>query len=95
MNPGNGNPAPYPASGSAYDEFAWFNVLASVMSVQPLSNCVSAPGGNVIVKLPFPGNGQSRIWHCPSAFGGNTLADWSGGAACAGRYRLFQLCDEY
>src|SRR6266705_24838 len=58
-------------AGSPNDEFAWFNVLASVMSVQPLSNYFNAPGGNFQVKMPFPGNSQSRIWECPSAFSGD------------------------
>src|SRR5262245_23952553 len=41
--------------GSPNDEFAWFNVLASVMADKPLSNYWAAPGGNPFIKLPFPG----------------------------------------
>jgi prepilin-type N-terminal cleavage/methylation domain-containing protein/prepilin-type processing-associated H-X9-DG protein len=59
--------------GSPNDEFAWFNVLASVMSVQPLSNHFNAGGGNIFDKMPFPNNRHSRIWHCPSAYGGDTV----------------------
>jgi len=88
-NDGTQGLAPYPYQGSAMDQYAWFNVLASTMSVLPLSNYPGMPGGNVVVKYPFPGNAQSRIWHCPSAWGGDTLAAWSGGAACAGQYGFF------
>ena len=53
--------------GSPNDEFAWFNVLASVMADQPLSNYFNGPGGKPPEKLPFPGK-KGKIWHCPSAY---------------------------
>src|SRR5262249_445401 len=37
----------------------------------PLSNCFNDLGGNYFDKLPFPGNGQSKIWHCPSCYTGD------------------------
>jgi len=51
--------------GSPNDEFAWFNVLPTVMADHPLSEYWSLPGGNPPLKLPFPG-GKGKIWHCPS-----------------------------
>jgi prepilin-type N-terminal cleavage/methylation domain-containing protein/prepilin-type processing-associated H-X9-DG protein len=65
-------------TGSPNDEFAWFNVIASVMSVQTLSNCFNAPGGNSQAKMPFPNNSQSRIWECPSAFAGDPAGAFAG-----------------
>src|SRR5882757_11022902 len=53
--------------GSPNDEFAWFNVLASVMADQPLSNYFNMPGGSTLDKLPFPSR-KGKIWHCPSAY---------------------------
>jgi prepilin-type processing-associated H-X9-DG protein len=52
--------------GSPNDEYAWFNVLASVMADQPLSNYFNLPGGNPPAKLPFPG-AKGKVWHCPAA----------------------------
>jgi len=54
--------------GSPNDEFAWFNVLASVMADKPLSNYFAQPGGDYTAKLPFPGK-NGKIWHCPAAYG--------------------------
>jgi len=62
--------------GSPRDEYAWFNVLASVMADKPLSNYFDLPGGNYIEKLPFPTK-SGRIWHCPSAYAGDTVDVWS------------------
>src|SRR3954466_7198406 len=67
--------------GSPNDDYAWFNVLASVMSVQPLSNCFNAPGGNSQLKLPFPNNSQSKIWECPSAYSGDPASAFVAGGA--------------
>ena len=53
--------------GSPNDPYAWFNVLASVMADQPLSNYFNLSGGNTEDKLPFPGR-KGKIWHCPSAY---------------------------
>jgi prepilin-type processing-associated H-X9-DG protein len=54
--------------GSPNDVSAWFNALPSSVGDQPLSvyyNLVGAPK----VKMPYPGNGVGKIWHCPVAKG--------------------------
>jgi prepilin-type N-terminal cleavage/methylation domain-containing protein/prepilin-type processing-associated H-X9-DG protein len=53
--------------GSPNDDNAWFNVLPGVVADHPLSDYYNRPGGNAQLKLPFPGNGVGKIWHCPSA----------------------------
>ncbi len=55
------------AEGSPNDEFAWFNVLASVMADKPLSNYFHTPIGATEDKMPFPTR-KGKIWHCPSAY---------------------------
>lgn len=52
--------------GSPNDDYAWFNVIPSVMADHPLSNYWAQPGGNAQFKLPFP-NGKGKIWHCTAA----------------------------
>src|SRR5438874_7555643 len=52
--------------GSPNDEYAWFNVLPSVMADRPLSNYFALPGGVPSAKMPYPG-GAGKIWHCPAA----------------------------
>ncbi len=54
--------------GSPNDDYAWFNVIPSVMADHPLSNYVAQPGGVATTKLPFP-NGKGKIWHCTTAIG--------------------------
>src|SRR5450759_602412 len=53
--------------GSPNDDNAWFNVLPGVVADHPFSYYYNLPGGYPQVKLPFPGNGVGKIWHCPSA----------------------------
>ncbi|HTY86269.1 MAG TPA: type II secretion system protein [Candidatus Acidoferrum sp.] len=53
--------------GSPTDQYAWFNVIPPAMGEQPLSYYYNQPGANAQKKLPFPGNGQGKIWHCPAA----------------------------
>ena len=89
-NTGSGGAAPYPAQGSPLDDYAWFNVLASVMADHPLSNYVSLPGGNTQEKLPFPGK-TGKIWHCPTAAsiaGSEPASDWLQGGGCG----FFSYC---
>ena len=40
------------------------------MADKPLSNYFAQVGGNYEEKLPFPGK-NGKIWHCPSAYGGD------------------------
>ena len=64
--------------GSPQDEYAWFNVLPSVMADKPLSHYFNLPGGNAQLKFPFPG-GAGKIWHCPMANGqGDTFLQGGG-----------------
>lgn len=65
--------------GSPNDEFAWFNILASLMADKPLSNYYAMSGGVPANKLPFPGK-NGRIWHCPSAYGNPNDPFLQGGA---------------
>src|SRR5438876_11658873 len=85
-NTGSSGAPPYPAQGSPLDDYAWFNVLPSVMADHPLSNYVSQPGGNVFAKLPFPG-GVGKIWHCPSCVSDQS-DPFIGGGACG----FFSYC---
>ena len=76
--------------GSPNDDYAWFNVLASVMADRPLSNYFAQPGGNMQEKLPFPGK-NGKIWHCPTAAsiaGSESSGDWLGGGGCG----FFSYC---
>jgi len=66
--------------GSPNDDNAWFNVLGSLIGDQPLSNYWNAAGGNVLLKLPFPG-GRGKIWHCPSAYSGDSAGAFVSGGA--------------
>jgi len=66
-NTGTSGAAPYPAQGSPVDDYAWFNVLPSVMADKPLSyyfNLTTPPQPQL--RMPFPG-GVGKIWQCPSA----------------------------
>ena len=53
--------------GSPNDDYAWFNVLPPVVADRSFSTYYNTVGGNAQVKLPFPGNGVGKIWHCPAA----------------------------
>ena len=56
-------------TGHPTDPNAWFNVLPSYISQQPLSNSWNGGSGDFAVNsgtYPFPG-GKGKIWHCPSA----------------------------
>ena len=54
-------------SGSPDDEYAWFNVLPSVMGdSKTLSYYFHQPGGNAHLKFPFPDNNLGKLWKCPS-----------------------------
>ena len=57
--------------GGPNDEFAWFNVLPSVMADKQLSyyyNLNLPPPNNAPrLRFPFPENGIGKLWHCPSA----------------------------
>jgi prepilin-type N-terminal cleavage/methylation domain-containing protein/prepilin-type processing-associated H-X9-DG protein len=55
-----------PPSGTPNDPYAWFNAVPPNMAERCLSNYYADPGGNMRLKMPFPG-GKGKIWHCPSA----------------------------
>ena len=55
--------------GSPQDPYAWFNTLPPAVAEKTLAAFYTAPGGNVFAKMPFPNNGQGKMWHCPSAQG--------------------------
>jgi prepilin-type N-terminal cleavage/methylation domain-containing protein len=58
----------WPLSGTPDDQFAWFNVVPPYMSLKQLTWYYHLPGGNPILKMPFPGaTNASKIWECPSA----------------------------
>ncbi len=65
----NAMPGIYPGAGpdgTPDDLSAWFNLLPPNVAERRLTDYFHDPGGNVMLKLPFPG-GKGRIWHCPSA----------------------------
>ncbi len=52
--------------GSPKDEYAWFNVLPPTVGENTLQYYYEQPGPPM-AKMPFPGNGIGKMWHCPSA----------------------------
>ncbi len=54
--------------GSPTDDNAWFNVLPPAVAEKPLSYyyALTTPA-RARDRMPFPNNGQGKIWHCPSA----------------------------
>ena len=75
-------------AGSPLDENAWFNVLPSVMADKQLKAYYQAPGGNVRLKYPFPGNGIGKVWHCPSAKAADSDV-FNGSSGDGGSYGVF------
>lgn len=64
---GMGADGTYPGnSGGPADPNAWFNQLPRLVAERSLDEYMQEPGGNMRLKLPFPG-GRGKIWHCPSA----------------------------
>jgi prepilin-type N-terminal cleavage/methylation domain-containing protein/prepilin-type processing-associated H-X9-DG protein len=53
-------------TGDPTDLHAWFNLLPPNLAERRLIDYFNDPGGNVMLKLPFPG-GKGKIWHCSSA----------------------------
>jgi prepilin-type N-terminal cleavage/methylation domain-containing protein len=53
-------------SGDHADPNAWFNLLPPYVAERTLIDYFNDPGGNFMIKIPFPG-GKGKIWHCPSA----------------------------
>jgi prepilin-type N-terminal cleavage/methylation domain-containing protein len=70
-------------SGDHADPNAWFNLLPQLVADRALVDYYSDPPPNTpSLKLPFPGNGKGKIWHCPSAkMSEGDLAILSGGGA--------------
>jgi hypothetical protein len=59
----------YPGAGTDgnhADANAWFNLLPQMVGDRTLNEYWNEPGGNMALKLPFPG-GKGKIWHCPAA----------------------------
>jgi len=83
----DGIPADAPA-GTPQDRAAWFNTLPQLVGDKKLSDYEALPGGNAYNKLPFPGNGIGKIWHCPSATDGGSAANFLG----SGAYGVFSYC---
>jgi prepilin-type N-terminal cleavage/methylation domain-containing protein/prepilin-type processing-associated H-X9-DG protein len=52
-------------AGTPNDPSAWFNLLPQLVADQPLSYYYNLSGPPQ-KKLPFPGNGIGKIWHCPA-----------------------------
>ena len=74
--------------GSPQDTAAWFNTLPQLVGDHPLSYYVTLPGGKTYKKLPFPGNGIGKIWHCPTATDGGSADIFLQGVA----YGVFSYC---
>jgi len=70
----------YPGGkGAEADMSEWFNLLPPMVAEKTLYDYSLAPGGNMSLKMPFPGN-NGKIWHCPSAtMSAGDLANLSGG----------------
>jgi prepilin-type N-terminal cleavage/methylation domain-containing protein len=73
--------------GSPGDDYAWFNVLPSVMADRPLSNYVATMTGNTEASLPFP-NGKGKVWHCPAAASDDPTSAFKQ----AGQFGFFSYC---
>jgi prepilin-type N-terminal cleavage/methylation domain-containing protein/prepilin-type processing-associated H-X9-DG protein len=74
----DGAPPDAPA-GTTSDPYAWFNTLPENVAERTLATYVALPGGNFFKKIPFPGNGIGKIWHCPTATGSLTDPFLQGG----------------
>ncbi len=74
--------------GSPQDPYAWFNTLPQLVGDHPLSYYASQPGGNAYRKLPFPGNGIGKIWHCSAATDGGSGSIF----LQSGAYGVFSYC---
>ena len=62
--------------GTPNDPYAWFNTLPGLVGDKPLSYYYGLPG-SYIVKLPFPDNGQGKIFLCPAArYADADLSQW-------------------
>jgi prepilin-type processing-associated H-X9-DG protein len=55
-----------PPAGSPLDPYSWFNLLPPLVADKSLDYYFQLTGAPS-KKLPFPGNGVGKIWHCPSA----------------------------
>lgn len=81
---GMGATGTYPGTapeGTPNDLNAWFNLLPPNVGERRLTDYYNQPGGNMRLKMPFPG-GQGKMWHCPSATMSDTdFAALNGGGA--------------
>lgn len=68
-------------TGDPTDGHAWYNLLPNLVGERTLNEYASQPGGNMRVKMPFPGN-AAKMWHCPAAkMTDNEYTQLSGGGA--------------
>jgi prepilin-type N-terminal cleavage/methylation domain-containing protein/prepilin-type processing-associated H-X9-DG protein len=74
--------------GSPQDTAAWFNALPELVGDRKLSYYKNLPGGNSYNKLPFPGNGIGKIWHCPDVTDGGSGSIFLQGGA----FGVFSYC---
>jgi prepilin-type processing-associated H-X9-DG protein len=79
---------PGPPAGTPQDPAAWFNTLPQLVGDHPLAYYEALPGGKIYGKLPFPGNGIGKIWHCPTATDGGSPDIFLKGGA----YGVFSYC---
>jgi prepilin-type N-terminal cleavage/methylation domain-containing protein/prepilin-type processing-associated H-X9-DG protein len=79
---------PGPPAGTPQDPAAWFNTLPQLVGDHPLLYYEALPGGNAYNKLPFPGNGIGKIWHCPTATDGGSASIF----LQSGAYGVFSYC---
>ena len=87
-NTGGSGAVPYPWQGSPLDYAAWFNTLPQLVGDKRLLDYEALPGGNYYSKLPFPGNGIGKIWHCPTATDGGSASIFMS----SGAYGVFSYC---
>jgi prepilin-type N-terminal cleavage/methylation domain-containing protein/prepilin-type processing-associated H-X9-DG protein len=83
----DGTPPDAPA-GTPQDPYAWFNTLPQLVGDHTLAYYENLGGGQTYRKLPFPGNGIGKIWHCPAATDGGS----AGIFLQSGAFGVFSYC---
>ncbi len=72
--------------GSPNDPYAWFTKLPDSLAAKTLGYYFSQ-SGSPRIKMPFPGNGVAKIWHCPTARAGGNDNFFKGGS-----FGFFSYC---
>ncbi|HEX3797985.1 MAG TPA: type II secretion system protein [Verrucomicrobiae bacterium] len=79
-------------SGTPDDTAGWFNLLPPNIASPTLTYFFHQPQSDPRQKYPFPGNGISKIWLCPSAqMDGTGFAVLSTGGAHGGKGGFFSM----